>query len=197
MKNQIKHQDKRQNSDSSGFLKVIHSRKSVRNYTGVPVSNDDIIDLLRAGMAAPSAVDRRPWSFVAVTERETLDNLSKATPFSGMLKKAGAAIIVCGIPMKSMVKMKLINLVAGVSNDYWVQDCSAATENILLAAEAKGLGAVWIGIHPVEAKVETVRKILNIPDNITPLNIISIGHPVGTEKPKNKFDGKAIHWEKW
>ena len=193
MKN-IKNQENRQNND---FLNVIHSRKSVRNYTGAPVTKDDIDELLRAGMAAPSAVDRRPWAFVAVTERETLDRLSKATPFSGMLKKAGAAIIVCGIPMKSLVKMKLINLVAGVSNDYWVQDCSAATENILLAAEAKGLGAVWIGIHPVEAKVETVRKILNIPDNVTPLNIISIGHPLGTEKPKNKFDEKAIHRETW
>jgi len=193
MKN-IKNQENRQNND---FLNVIHSRKSVRNYTGAPVTKDDIDELLRAGMAAPSAVDRRPWSFIAVTERETLDRLSKATPFSGMLKKAGAAIIVCGIPMKSLVKMKLINLVAGVSNDYWVQDCSAATENILLAAEAKGLGAVWIGIHPVEAKVETVRKILNIPDNVTPLNIISIGHPLGTEKPKNKFDEKAIHRETW
>jgi nitroreductase len=188
---------KKSSSDVKDALSVIYSRKSVRNYTDEAVNKDDVIGLVRAGMAAPSAVDRRPWAFVAVTERATLDRLSKTTPFSSMLKKAGAAIVVCGIPMKSLVKMKLINLVSGVSNDYWVQDCSAATENILLAAEAKGLGAVWIGIHPVEAKVDTVRKILSIPDSVTPLNIISIGHPAGKEKPKNKFDSKNIHWEKW
>jgi len=179
------------------FLKVIHSRKSVRNYTGEPVRKKDLEDLLKAGMAAPSAVDRRPWKFIAVTEHEKLDQLSEASPFSRMLKKAGAAIVVCGLPMKSLVKMKLVNLVSGVSNDYWVQDCSAATENILLAAEAKGLGAVWIGVYPVETKVAKLREILNIPEDIVPLNIISIGHPTGKEKPKDKFDPKNVHWEKW
>ncbi|MEM5871392.1 MAG: nitroreductase family protein [Candidatus Aenigmatarchaeota archaeon] len=183
--------------ESEKFLQVIFNRKSVRDYTDESVSKEDLIDLLRAGMAAPSALDRRPWSFVVVTERETLDKLSKISPFSGMLKKAKAAIIVCGIPMKSLLLMKMVSLVSKVSHDYWVQDCSAATENILLAAEAKGLGAVWIGVYPVEDKIAKVREILGIPENVIPLNIISIGHPTGKERPKNKFDPKNIHWEKW
>ena len=185
---------KKSNND---FLSVIHSRKCVRNYTGELVSKSDIEDLLKAGMAAPSGGDRRPWAFIAVTQREKLDKLLEVMPFNKMLKEAGAAIVVCGIPIESLVKMKPIRLVSPVPHDYWAQDCSAATENILLAAEAKGLGAVWLAVYPVEFKIEALRKFFGIPENVMPLNIISIGHPLGDEKPKNKFDPKNIHWEKW
>jgi len=185
------------NAKNENFLKVILNRKSVRSYTDEPVTKEEILDLLRAGMAAPSALDRRPWAFVVVTKKEMLEKLSRVSPFSGMLKKAKAAIVVCGLPLKSLVLMKIVNVISKTSRDYWVQDCSAASENILLAAEAKGLGAVWIGVYPAEEKIEKVREILGIPESVIPLNIISIGRPTGKEKPKNKFDPKNIHWEKW
>ena len=114
-------------------LTVIHNRKSVRTYLDKPVTKEQIEILLRAGMAAPTAADKRPWVFVAVTDRAVLDKLSNTSQYSKMLTKAGAAIIVCGDTRK------------GLKSDVWVQDCSAASENILLAAEAIGLGAVWCG----------------------------------------------------
>lgn len=168
-------------------ITTIHERKSVRNYVDKPVSKDDLDVLLRAAMAAPSAADFRPWSFVVVTSKEGRKALSDVMPYGKMLPSAGAAIVVCGLLGKAHPKVP----------DFWVQDCSAAAENILLAAEAKGLGAVWLGVFPNMDLVGSVRKVLGIPKDVIPLNIISIGHPKGVEKPKNKFDAKNIHWEKW
>jgi nitroreductase len=168
-------------------LDVIYTRRSVRSFTGEAVAREDLMKILRAGMSAPSAVNIQPWSFVAVTKRETLDELCDRLPYAKMLDKAGTAIVVCGIPDKD----------AAYSGKYWVMDCSAATENILLAAHALGLGAVWTAVHPDEEKVANVRKILSIPQNIIPLNVIPIGVPKGKGTVIDKFREENIHWEKW
>lgn len=169
-------------------LSVIHSRKSVREYTGAQVTKEQLIVLLKAGMAAPTALDKRPWVFVVVTDKDMLSKLAEGLPYSKMIVQAGSAIVVCGDLSKTM---------EGEAKEFWIQDCSAASENILLAAEAIGLGTVWTGIYPITKNVEFVQKTLGIPENIIPLNVIAVGHPVGTEKPKEKFDPTNIRWEKW
>jgi nitroreductase len=166
-------------------LTVIHRRKSVRKYLDKPVTKEQLTVLMKAGMAAPTAADKRPWAFVAVTDRALLDSLSECSPTGKMLKQAAAAIVVCGDTKRAL------------NSEVWVQDCSAASENILLAAEATRLGAVWIGIYPEYFKYNHVRRVLNIPMEVIPLNIISIGWPTGEEKPKEKFDPSNIHWQTW
>ena len=169
-------------------LYVIHARKSVRNYTGEPVNKTQLETLVKAGMAAPSAMDKRPWAFIIITDKKTLETLAEGSPYSRMIVSAGAAIVVCGLMDKT---------VDGPAQEFWVQDCSAATENILLAAEHMGLGAVWTGMYPIQERMQYVQKTLGIPANVIPLNIIAVGYPTGVDQPKNKFDQSAIHWDKW
>ena len=114
--------------------------------------------------------------------------LSEALPYGNMLSHAGAAIVVAGIPKKSF---------PGTEQAFWIQDCSAATENILLAVESLGLGAVWIGVFPNKDRVFVLQKLLECPPGVIPLNVISIGYPTGFEQPKNKFNAKNVHWERW
>jgi nitroreductase len=166
-------------------LTVIHSRKSVRKYLNKPVSKEQLEVLLRAGMAAPTAGDKRPWSFVVVTERAMLDTLSFSSRGTRMLTGAAAAIVVCG------------DKNAGFKSEVWVHDCSAASENILLAAEAIGLGAVWTGIYLNPEPTAYVKRVLGLPESVYALNIISIGYPTGEEKPKDKWDPGNIHWNRW
>src|SRR5512135_543719 len=168
-------------------LNVIYTRRSVRSFTGDAVAREDLMKILRAGMSAPSAVNIQPWAFIAVTKRETLDQLCERLPYAKMLDKAGAAIVVCGIPDKDAV----------YSGKYWVMDCSAAAENILLAAHALGLGAVWTAVYVEKERMHNVRKILGIPLNIIPLNVIPIGVPKGGGMVIDKFKEENIRWERW
>ena len=168
-------------------LTVIHSRKSVRIFTGQAVSKGDLTAILRAGMAAPTAVNKQPWSFIVITERKTLNLLADKLRNASMLGKAGAAIIVCAIPEKAY----------GQKKDLAIIDSTLAGENILLAVEALGLGATWTAAYPYEDRMNIVRKTLGIPERVIPLNVIPIGHPTGSEKPKNKYKPENIHWEKW
>lgn len=163
-------------------LNFIFARRSIRLYTSQPVNNADIEALLQAAMAAPSARNDKPWYFVVVRNRETLRQLSDAHPYAHMLADAALGIAVCGAPEQS---------------EYWVQDTSAATENILLAATALGLGAVWIGIHPKPLREAHVRTILGLPDNIVPLNLIAIGYPAEEKPPRTQYDASRVHWERW
>lgn len=167
-------------------LEVIHNRKSVRHFTDQPVSKKQLETLLRAGMAAPTAVNRQPWVFYVVTKREVLDKLSQQLPYAKMLSQAQAAIVVCG-DMEKAGNLK--------DKGYWVQDCSAATENILLAAESIGLGAVWTASYPYDDRTETVSNALNLPENHVPLNVIPIGYPTGEDTPKNKWIPENIIWQ--
>jgi nitroreductase len=171
----------------SNALTVIHNRKSVRNFTGEAVTQDQLEILLKAAMAAPSAVNCQPWEFVVVTDRKTLDKLGDVLPYAKMIYKAGAAIIVCGIPAKAHK-----NFV-----EYAIIDSTLASQNILLAAEAIELGAIWTAAYPYPDRMKSVRSILNIPSDVIPLNVIPIGHPTGKDVPKKKFDPKKIRSETW
>jgi nitroreductase len=165
------------------LVETIFARRSIRKYTSEPVSEENIQTLLEAAMAAPSASNRKPWQFVVVTERGTLDALAEAHPHGKMLFEAPLGIAVCG----DLTEMER----------YWVQDCSAATENLLLAVTALGLGAVWLGVYPRDERVSAVRRILDLPDHITPLNVVSIGHPAEEKQPRTQFDGNRVHRETW
>lgn len=168
-------------------IAVLHRRKSVRNFTGEPVSIFDVDVLLRAGMAAPSAVNCQPWEFVTVTERAVLDRLADGLPYAKMLFKAGAAIVVCGVPAQAHLQLK----------EYAVIDASLAAENILIAAEALGLGAVWTAAYPYDDRMALVRSTLGIPREAIPLCVIPIGRPTGEDQPKEKFKSEKIHRERW
>jgi nitroreductase len=159
----------------------------VRNFTGEAVTQDQLEILLKAAMAAPSAVNCQPWEFVVVTDRKTLDKLGDVLPYAKMIYKAGAAIIVCGIPAKAHK-----NFV-----EYAIIDSTLASQNILLAAEAIELGAIWTAAYPYPDRMKSVRSILNIPSDVIPLNVIPIGHPTGKDVPKKKFDPKKIRSETW
>lgn len=167
-------------------IDVIHSRKSVRNYTDQIVSRDQLKTLVRAGMAAPTAMNRQPWFFVLVDDKEILNELGDILMFGKMLKDASAAIVVCGDMRR----------VYSLLPEYWIQDCSAATQNILLAAEGIGLGAVWIGVYPRKRLSRQIQSILNLPRRYVPFNVISIGYPTGEDKPKDKFDEDRFIWNK-
>lgn len=168
-------------------LDAIYTRRSVRSFTGETIPHDVLMKILRAGMAAPSARNMQPWAFIVVTERATLDSLCARLPYAKMLDKAGAAIVVCGDLEKD----------DAYGGKYWVMDCSAATENILLACHALGLGAVWTAAYPNDDRISTVREILNVPENIIPLNVIPIGVPKDKGHVIEKFREGNIHWERW
>ncbi|MDR0560265.1 MAG: nitroreductase family protein [Prevotellaceae bacterium] len=163
-------------------VKNIHARKSVRKYTEQKVSEEDLLLLVKAGMAAPTGKNMKPWHFITVRNRETLDTMSEQLPYAKMLRNVSAAIVVCGDTQKSQ---------------YWYLDCSAATQNILLAAESVGFGAVWTAAYPYEDRIAAVNACLNIPEGIVPLCVIPVGYPQGTEKPKDKWDETKYHKEKW
>ena len=165
------------------LIRAIFARRSIRKYTAELISEKDVKTMLEAAMAAPSASNRKPWHFIAVTDRQILDNLARAHPYGKMLLEAPLCIAVCGDK--------------NISSRYWVQDCSAATENLLLAATALGLGAVWLGVHPREERVNPIRKVLNIPENIVPLNLISIDHPAEEKEPRTQYDELRVHLERW
>ena len=165
------------------LIHTILSRRSIRSYTPQPVSKQHIQTLLEAAMAAPSASNLKPWHFVVVVDRQMLNNLAELHPFGKMLFEAPLCIAVCGDP--------------AISERYRVQDCSAATENLLLAAVALGLGAVWLGAYPKEERITAIRTVLGIPDAIVPLNLISIGHPAEKEEPRTQYDEERVHREHW
>lgn len=163
-------------------LTFIFARRSIREFTSQPVSDRDVRALLEAAMAAPSARNSKPWHFIAVRERRVLDQLAQSHQYADPLLRATLGIVVCGVPGES---------------EYWVQDTSAATENILLAATALGLGAVWLGIHPQPAREAHVRRVLSIPETVTPLNLIAVGHPAEEKPPRTQFDPARVHYERF
>ena len=166
-------------------MEAILSRRSIRRYTLQSVSEETIRELLKAAMSAPSAGNQQPWQFVVIDDREILDEVPKVHPYSQMLKEAPVAILVCGDRQLETNK------------GYWVQDCSAATENLLIAAHAKGLGAVWLGIYPREERVADIQKLLGLPEHIVPLALVSIGYPAEAKPPSNRYDAARIHYNRW
>lgn len=165
-------------------LSIIHARKSVREYaTDKQVSKEDLETIIRAGMAAPSARNIQPWHFVVISDPAVMAELAENLPYAKMLTEASAAIVVCGDTVASPM--------------FWMVDCAAATQNILLAAEALGLGAVWTAAWPSEDRINAVKAAINLPDHILPLNVIPVGYPAKEEKAKDKYDAEKLHWEKF
>lgn len=158
-------------------------RRSIRKFTSQSVSEGMIEELMHAAMSGPSACNRRPWEFYAVTNEETLAELRRATHFSNM--QAPLAIVVCG---------KLDRALPGDMAFYWVQDCSAATQNILLRATDLGLGAVWCGVHPQKRAEANVARVLGLEEGLVPLNIIHIGHPAEEQEPRDQYEAELVHY---
>jgi nitroreductase len=168
------------------ILEHIEARRSIRRYTGEPVSAEDLRSLVRAGMAAPSANNRRPWEFVVVTEPASLDALRRRLPFGRF--DAPAAIVVCGDMLRALPPP---------ARGFWVVDCSAATQNILLAAAGLGLGTVWIGVYPLRPLMALVAGALKLPRRIRPLSVVWVGHPAESKPALDRYDEKRVHWEKF
>ena len=172
-----------------GLFETIAARTSVRKFDpSKPVSDADIERILKAGMCAPSAMDRRPWEFVVVRDKAKLAALGSRLPYSRCGNGAQAAVVVCG---------NLDNGLPGRGKEYWIHDCSAATMNILLAAKGLGLGAVWTGVYPGEDRIAVVREVLAIPEGYAPLNVIPLGYPAEDPPPKDKWNPAKIHRDTW
>ena len=174
------------NADNkNAAIETIMTRTSIRSYTDHTVSADTVEMLLRAGMAAPTAVNAQPWHFVVINERAKLDELAGTNRHGDMLRQAPLAIVVCGNMEKAM---------QGPGQAFWIQDCSAATENILLAAHALGLGAVWTGCYPMEERVAAVSEVLGLPETIVPLCVIVMGYPNENPQPKDKWKPENVSY---
>ncbi|MEN8226015.1 MAG: nitroreductase family protein [Bacteroidota bacterium] len=166
-------------------MKVILGRRSIRKYTDKAVSEEVVHDLLNAGMHAPSARNIQPWEFIVVDDRVLLDKLSVAHPYGKMLKQASLAILVCGDRKLQEVE------------GYIIQDCSAVTQNIMLAAYANGLGSVWLGMYPREKRMQDIGALLGIPEHILPVALISIGYPDEIKEVPDRFNADKVHSNKF
>ncbi|MEK6205394.1 MAG: nitroreductase family protein [Amylibacter sp.] len=165
---------------------MIFKRRSVRIFTKKKVEKETLTQLLQAAMAAPSASNGRPWEFIAITDEDTLDALRSKLQH-GKYNAPAAIVVLCNLDIAANQS----------SHRFWIQDCSAATENMLIAAAGMDLGSVWIGSYPKDSVMDPLRKILNIPDSIFPLSLIYIGHPAEEVVPRTQYDEERVHWEKY
>jgi len=168
------------------ILDVIKARRSIRHYEDKPVAREDLLKLLEAAMAAPTACNSQPWDFVVIDEPEGMAALRGALRFGPY--NAPAAIVVCGNPERAH------NAEGRKSG---VQDCSAATENILIAATGLGLGTVWIGIYPLPSVIKPVAKLLELPEDVTPLCAVYIGYPAEQKRARTQYDAYHVYWQRW
>lgn len=163
-------------------LETIFARHSVRHFEDRAVSADTMMMLARAAMAAPSGLDIRPWQVILIDDTDLIDRLADSLPNAKMAKQVYNAVVICGDTEAS---------------HHWIVDCAVAGENLLLAAQSMGLGAVWTAVYPDPNRVRVVRNELGIPDNMMPLVFIPVGYPTGEDRPKDKFDTTKIHHNKW
>lgn len=168
------------------IMDTIYSRRSIRNYLDKPVEKDILITLLKAATAAPTAINCQPWEFIVVDEAEKISKIKEELIFARY--NAPAAIIVCG-------NMKIAR--KGIEQEFWIQDCSAAVENMLIAAVGLGVGTVWIGIHPIISRVKLLRKMFNIPEYVIPLCIVYVGYPAEEKKARTRYNEKRIYWQEY
>ena len=178
-------------------ITTIMKRKSVRSYTGEKLSQEQIETLLKAAMAAPTGMNAQPWRFVVLTDPAVIADVF-ANERGDMYKQAGAVFIVCGQTTVSQRPRGQENAEPQeVPNQFWYEDCGASTENLLLAAEAMGLGAVWIGCYPIQAKIDNLVSKLGIPENVMPYAIVPVGYPAGNDQPQDKWKPENVHYNKW
>ncbi len=166
-------------------MDAIYKRRSIRKYTSESVPEEEVLQFIKAGMNAPSAGNQQPWHFVVINDRKILVEITNIHPYAQMLEQASCAILVCG------------DLDLEKHKGYWVQDCSAATQNILLAIADRGFGGVWLGVYPRQDRVEGIRKLLQIPERIIPFALVSLGVPAEEKKPRNKFKKERIRYNYW
>ena len=174
-------------SSAENVIENIMTRVSVRRYSGEPVPDSIRTAILKAGMAAPTAANQQAWEFVVITDRAIKDSISNNFQYAKMVKNSDFAVVVCG-------NMDL--LFAGDRREAgnWLLDCSCASENMLLAAHAYGVGGVWCGVYPEEDRMAFVVKVLNLPSNLVPVNILSFGYPEAASTPKDKWDPAKVHY---
>ena len=166
-------------------MEAIYKRRSIRKYTSDSIPDHIVEDIIKAGMNAPSAGNERPWHFLVIRKRELLEEITTIHPYSAMLKQAPVAILICADI--SLEKFK----------GFWVQDCSAAAQNMLLEIADRDLGSVWLGVYPIDERVKGIRKIFNLPEHVEPFAIIPVGKPAEEKPPKNEFDKERIHYDIW
>ena len=166
-------------------MDVILTRRSIRKYTDKPLPDGLIKELLEAAVSAPSAGNQQPWHFVILDDKTLFDQILTFHPHAKMLKETQKAILVCGD--LSLEKFK----------GYWLLDCAAATQNILLAAHAKGVGSCWLGIYPREDRMTQMKKLLGMPDHAIPFSLIPLGYPAEEKTKEDRYNSSRIHYNKW
>lgn len=166
-------------------MENILTRRSIRKFLSTPVSDDDIDTILKAAMHAPSAANKQPWGFIIVKDRKLLDKIPEIHPYAKMAQEASVAIIVCGDTRRSD------------DRGFWVQDCAAASQNILLAANSLGLGSVWCGIYPRQDLYEKFQEMFNLPKEVYPVSFIPIGYPAEEKPSVKRYDENKLHYNKW
>lgn len=172
--------------DNPAYHNIL-TRVSVRRFTDYVVSAEQLTAILHAAMSAPSGVNKQPWEFIVVNDRDLLNQLADVLPYAKMTANASLAIVVCGNKDRFL---------PGVDDNLWEQDCSAASENILLAAHALGLGGVWTCLYPHQDRIDPVKKILNIGENMIPFNLIPIGQPASDHAPMDKWHPERVHFNR-
>jgi nitroreductase len=167
------------------LFEALHTRRSIRKYENKEIPEELIQKLLAAAMMAPSAGDARPWQFILVTDPEMKNKIKEVHPYVSMITKAPLGVLVCGDLSKEKYP------------GFWPQDCSAAMQNLLLAAHASGLGAVWTGIYPLEERIVKVNKIFNLPDYIVPMGLAVIGWPAQNRKSEERYTDECVRYNTW
>ncbi|HUT09641.1 MAG TPA: nitroreductase family protein [Thermoguttaceae bacterium] len=166
-------------------LEAIHTRRSIRKYQEKPVPEELVRQVLAAAMCAPSARNAQPWRFVVIDDRELLAEIPRINPNAQMAGRAPLAILICG------------DLNLEKSAGYWVVDCAAAAENLLLAAHALGLGAVWTGVYPRENRIDGLRRLLKLPENVVPHSLIVLGYPAEECVAEDRYRADRVHRNRW
>ena len=168
-------------------LNLIYSRRSIRKFTGEKISDFQLNELLTAAMAAPSACKKDPWHFITVQDDSTLEKITEFLPNGPFLKNAGTGIVVCGDIKQAHTE----------ALSYMIQDCSAAIENILIAAHGIDLATCWLGVHPREERITALKQLFSLPENIIPIAVIAVGYGAEKGVPGSRFNSELIHQERW
>ncbi|MEJ5229909.1 MAG: nitroreductase family protein [Pseudothermotoga sp.] len=166
-------------------MSIIYQRRSIRKYQDRDVEEEHIMEIIRAAMHAPSAGNEQPWHFIVVKSKETKEKIVHSHPYAKMVLNAPAAIVICA------------DLTLTKFGDFWVQDCSAATQNMLLRASELGLGAVWCGVYPDQKRIEAFSQILNLPKKVIAFSLVCVGYPAENPGPADRFKKERIHFERW